>query len=469
MPVTPEARELHLAVALDGAGWHPAAWREPTARPDKLFDASYWAGLAREAEAGTLDFVTIEDSLAIQSADRLSGPDNRTDQVRGRLDAVLIAARVAPLTTHIGLVPTAVATHTEPFHLSTSLATLDYASEGRAGWRARVSPAPDEARQFGRREFPPVSAESFADPAVAAHLRAVFDEGADAVEVVRRLWDSWEDDAVIRDVPTGRFVDRGKLHYVDFEGQWFSVRGPSITPRPPQGQPVVVSLAHGPVPYLFAARAADIVFITPFSAGDAVARTDQVRAAEVAAGRAAGPVAAGPVTAAQVAASPVTAGPVAAGPVTAGPVAVGPVTVSPVVVAGSSERVPGATDGDHWSRPLSVYADLVVFLDDEPGAAAARRARLDALDGAEFSTDCAVFAGTPAELADLLLDWRAAAGLAGFRLRPGALPDDLERITRSLVPELRRRGAFRDRYAERTLRERLGLPRPASRYAAQSA
>ena len=157
--------------------------------------------------------------------------------MRGRLDAVLIAARIAPLTTHIGLVPTAVTTHTEPFHLSTSLATLDYVSEGRAGWRPRVSTSPDEARHFGRREFPPLTQENVTDPAVAAHLSDLFDEAANAVEVVRRLWDSWEDDAVIRDVPAGRFVDRGKLHYIDFDGRWFAVRGPSITPRPPQGQP----------------------------------------------------------------------------------------------------------------------------------------------------------------------------------------------------------------------------------------
>jgi alkanesulfonate monooxygenase SsuD/methylene tetrahydromethanopterin reductase-like flavin-dependent oxidoreductase (luciferase family) len=426
MPVTPdapEASELHLAVALDGAGWHPAAWREPAARPDELLDASYWTDLAREAETGALDFLTIEDSLGIQSANRFAGPDSRTDQVRGRLDAVLIAARIAPLTSHIGIVPTAVTTHTEPFHLSTALATLDYVSEGRAGWRARVSSSANEARHFGRRELPALTQESLRDPVIAAQVSDIFDEGADAVEAVRRLWDSWEDDAVIRDVSTGRFVDRDKLHYIDFEGQWFSVRGPSITPRPPQGQPVVVSLAHGPVPYLFAARASDIVFITPFSPQDAVLRTEQVRAAEVLAGR-----------------SPHAEGHRGAGP-----------------------------PGQAQSRRLAVYADLVVFLDDEPGTAAARKARLDALDGAEFATDCAIFTGTASELADLLLDWRSAAGLDGFRLRPGAIPDDLNAITRSLVPELRRRGAFRVGYAERTLRERLSLPRPASRYSVPSA
>ena len=100
----------------------------------------------------------------------------------------------------------------------------------------------------------------------------LFDEAADFVEVTRRLWDSWEDDAEIRDVATGRFIDREKLHYIDFEGRWFSVKGPSITPRPPQGQPLVTVLAHVPVAFRLAARSADVVFITPTDAGSHGAR-----------------------------------------------------------------------------------------------------------------------------------------------------------------------------------------------------
>src|ERR1044071_2625849 len=238
---------LHLAVALDGAGWHPAAWREPDARPQDLFTARYWIDLVAEAEAGKLDFVTIEDSLGLQTDDPA--------QVQGRLDAVLIASRVAPVTRHIGLVPTATVTHTEPFHISKAIATLDYVSRGRAGWRAQVSGRPEEAEHFGPRTVPPL------DHAV---IRELFDEAADYVEVVRRLWDSWEDDAEIRDAATGRFIDREQLHYIDFEGPHFSVRGPSITPRPPQGQPIVSALAHRPVPYQLVGRSADLGFVTPF-------------------------------------------------------------------------------------------------------------------------------------------------------------------------------------------------------------
>ncbi|MDT7771482.1 MAG: hypothetical protein QOC67_406, partial [Pseudonocardiales bacterium] len=153
-PTSVPPSPLHLAVALDGAGWHPAAWREPEARPKELLTAGYWADLVTEAERGLLDFVTIEDSAGLQSATRWE-PDRRTDQVRGRLDAVLVAARVAPLTRHIGLIPNVVVTHTEPFHASKAIATLDYVSTGRAGVQVRVSARPDEAALFGRRTFPP--------------------------------------------------------------------------------------------------------------------------------------------------------------------------------------------------------------------------------------------------------------------------------------------------------------------------
>lgn len=257
------APSLHLAVALDGTGWHPASWREVDARPHDLLTARYWADLVTEAERGLLDFVTIEDALALQSRDGIR-PDDRTDRVRGRLDAVLIASRVAPLTRHIGFLPTAVVTHTEPFHLSKAISTLDYVSSGRAGLRVRVAAGPATARHFGRRDVPSVD--------------ELFAEAVDYVEVVRRLWDSWEDDAVIRDVATGRYVDRNRLHYVDFEGAYFSVRGPSITPRPPQGQPIVAALSHGRQADGLVATSTDVGFVTPRDTAHAITRVGDIAA-----------------------------------------------------------------------------------------------------------------------------------------------------------------------------------------------
>src|SRR3954469_10129355 len=378
---------LHPAVALDGAGWHPAAWREPDARPAELFTAGYWVDLVQEAQRGLLDLVTFEDDLALQSGDRYAD-DGRTDRVRGRLAAVQVAARVAPLTRGIGLVPTAVVTHTEPFHLSKAIATLDYVSTGRAGLRVKVAGSPHVAAHFGRRE--PGSMED------------LFDEAGDWVEVVRRLWDSWEDDAEIRDVATGRFVDREKLHYIDFAGRFFSVKGPSITPRPPQGQPVVAALAHQAIPYELVARSPDLGLVTPPDAAAAARIVGEIRTAQAAAGR-------------------------------------------------SEETV-------------HVFGDVVVFLGDDAATARARRARLDETAGEEYRSDALVFDGTPAELADLLTSW-AEAGLTGFRLRPATLPHDLSQITRGLVPELQRRGLFRTAYEATTLRGLLGLPRPANRFA----
>ncbi|MEJ2866846.1 LLM class flavin-dependent oxidoreductase [Actinomycetospora sp. OC33-EN08] len=390
---------LHVAVALDGAGWHPAAWREPGARPDELFSARYWADLVRTAERGLLDLVTIEDSLGLQSGDHLATPTRRTDRVQGRLDAELIAAFVAPLTDRIGLVPTVTTTHTEPFHVASALATLDHDSRGRAGWRVQTSVRPDEAAHFGRRTIAGLRRDELDTPAAKALVAELFGEAADAIEVVRRLWDSWEDDAEIRDATSGRFLDRDKLHHVDFVGEQFSVRGPSIVPRPPQGQPLVVSLGHGDEPYRLAARGGDVVFVTPHDAHEACRIVGRFREIERETAR---------------------------------------------------------------EEPLRILADLVVVLADTDDEARERLDRLDAIDA--LTSDATILATTPSALADLLVAWQEA-GLDGYRLRPAVLPTDLDRIVDGLVPELQRRGAFRTVYAEPTLRERFGLPRPVSRYA----
>ncbi|WP_068273391.1 LLM class flavin-dependent oxidoreductase [Aldersonia kunmingensis] len=392
---------IHVAVALDAAGWHPAAWREESGRPSELFSARYWAELVAEAERGLLDFVTIEDTFGIRPA-KLGSPTERTDRVSGRPDAVLVAARVAPTTTHIGLIPTAVVTHTEPFHLAKAIATLDYTSRGRAGVRLQVSARPHEAALFGRRSFPDVAVTDPNDASAAPLVDELFSEAADYAEVLRRLWDSWEDDAEIRDVATGRFVDRDKLHYIDFEGSKFSVRGPSITPRPPQGQPLISALGHQRVPYEFIGSSTDLGFITPRDTADAEAIVETIDASRRAANR-------------------------------------------------------DAETGH-------IFVDLVVFLGDTAAEAAARKARLDERGGAEYTSDAEIFVGTAKGLADRIAELTAVQGVTGVRLRPAALPDDLTAITRFLAPELQRRNLFRTAYGEATLRERLGLSRPRNRY-----
>lgn len=391
MPNETIDRHVHLAVSLDGAGYHPAAWRDASSRPAELFSPGYWVDQARLAERGLLDFVSFDDEFGMQSGRRRE-VDAHTDQVRGRLDAVLVASRVAPATEKIGLLPVATVTYPEPFHIASAVSTLDWISKGRGGWQPRVSGRPSDADLVGVRPAP--------DPEHA--LRDLFDEAIDAVDVVRRLWDSWEDDAIIKDVATGRFVDRDKLHYIDFEGRFFNVKGPSIVPRPPQGQPVVAVLAHQPIPFEFAARSADIVFVTPAGTDDVPRWIADIRGAEAAVGR--------------------------------------------------------------TEPPLRLFTDIVVYLAPTRDEAVARKAALDDLAGFEHRSDALSFTGTVAELADLIGAWHDL-GVAGFRLRPAATGRDLPAIVDDLVPVLQRREIFRRVYHPETLRERLGLARPVSRYA----
>ncbi|RCV48305.1 LLM class flavin-dependent oxidoreductase, partial [Marinitenerispora sediminis] len=358
--MTGSPRALHLAAAIDGAGAHPAAWRISGTAARRLLTADHHVRLALEAERGRLDFVTLDDGLAPL--------DGAAGAPRGRLDAVLTLARVAPLTSGIGLVPTVTTTHTEPFHVSKAVATLDFVSAGRAGWRFTVSDTAAEARSIGRR-------------AVAAP-EELWAEAAAVADVVARLWDSWEDDAEIRDTATGRFIDREKLHYVDFAGPGWSVKGPSITPRPPQGHPLVVARADSEPALRAAARHADVVIAAAAGPGAARAARTRIRAAVEEAGRAADDVA--------------------------------------------------------------VLVDVAILLDADPDAARERHTRLDTAAGP--GAPRLDFVGTPADLAGRFAEWAAADAADGFLVRPAVLPGDLTAFVDQVVPRLRDRGLFRSEY-----------------------
>ena len=250
---------MHLAVALD---WADHGQGEAST---SLLDPRYWTGLVDLARQATLDFVVVEDSLAPPAADGSEA---------ARLDAVLTLCRVAPQVADVGLIPAVTTTHTEPFHVSKAIATLDWISKGRAGWQAEVSTTEQEAGHIGRRPAP-----------AGAEL---WQEAEEAVDVVRRLWDSWEDDAEIRDAATGRFLDRDKVHRIDFQGRFFSVKGPAIVPRSPQGQPLVVLRVSGGDELALAARHADVVRLAAASPSQAAETAGLLREQARLAGRAPG-------------------------------------------------------------------------------------------------------------------------------------------------------------------------------------
>ena len=190
----------------------------------------------------------------------------------------------------------------------------------------------DVADHFGRRPLPRLSAAAIAIRRCSSQINEYFAEAADYVEVLRRLWDSWEDDAEIRDVATGRFIDRDKLHYIDFDGRWFSVKGPSITPRPPQGQPSSPRWATAAPPTSSSPQA---------PMWDSLPRTTPPQAADIA------------------------------------------------VEIGALQRAVGRSED-----AVHIFGDLVVFLDDDATAAQARRHRLDDLAGTEYHSDAEIFVGT---------------------------------------------------------------------------
>lgn len=341
--------DFHLTIGLRDTGWHPGSWfRIPAAQ--EVFTPQYWGSLAQTAEASGADLVTFDDSLGLQR--------------QGQLDASLVAAWVGARTSRIGLVPTLTTTHTEPFHLSKNIATLDYISSGRAGWLAEVSATAEESALFGRGRDD-LDAES------------LYAEASDVVDVVRRLWDSWEDEAEIRDSATGRFVDREKLHYIDYEGDRFTVKGPSITPRPPQGQPVVALQGSGSAQLKAAAQQADVLFLSAAGFEEATGLLEKVRTVEAEIGRS--------------------------------------------------------------GAPLLVFVDLQVLIEPTAEEAQARLTELDEAAGEKNPVGQQQVIGTSAEVAERIQQL-AQAGFSGVRLLPAEHRTDLARIAEELSPQLTEAG-----------------------------
>jgi alkanesulfonate monooxygenase SsuD/methylene tetrahydromethanopterin reductase-like flavin-dependent oxidoreductase (luciferase family) len=371
-----------VGVALDGAGHHPAAWRAgEVTDAGSWFDGTRLVAHARRADDGGVDLATLDDALSLDPGDAATW--------HGRVDALLACSKLGPLTSRIGLVPSVTATHTEPFNVAKNVATLDWVSSGRGAWQVTVSTDPRELDHFGRRG---------AEPA-----EALWDEAADVIEVARRLWDSWEDDAIIRDRPTGRFIDRDKLHYIDFEAPRFSVRGPSIVPRSPQGQPLVVVGADDDHAAAVAASSADVVLIDAADAEDAADRRRRIHEAVRAAGR--------------------------------------------------------------DPQQVFVLARIEVVLADDDAEAHRRSGALDQLQPWQVRTDRARHVGSAASFAALLAaEWVGAVD--GVHVLPAVLDDDLVHIVDGVLPALRARGHVPPLAAPgRLLRHRLGLERPANRYA----
>lgn len=379
-------RQGFLALELDGDGAHPAAWLAARHAPADLLSGERIRATVLAAESAGFHAATFSDGPLDGSAAGSADGSRGGADITGRLDAVQRAAFAAPLTRSIVLIPEVDTVYTEPFHVATQLASLDYVSGGRAGWLVAAGGTELEGAAVGR--------GTVEGAALAAEAGA-------SVEVSRRLWDSWEDDAVIRDVESGRYLDVDKLHYADFEtgpdfpGAGYSVKGPAIIPRPLQGQlPVVAPAGLLDESQLLEGRdtGIDAVLVTASSVDWLAKEADRFR------------------------------------------------------------QRPGG--------PVAIIAELDVALEARGQSGAERVAELDA--HTPWHSPRARYTGSAEGLVDVLTELLSVAD--GVRLHPAVLDVDLDELARLVLPALRRRGVLAPIEADATFRDLLGLARPVNRF-----
>jgi N-acetyl-S-(2-succino)cysteine monooxygenase len=434
------ARPLHFNAFIWPNGYHESAWRVVDDDVRGVLGLPYYAGIGRIAERGLMDSIFLADNIAIAEY-------RATHLPQTQFDPISVLSALAAVTSRIGLIGTGSTTYSKPWELARRFATLDHLSGGRAGWNIVTTVTPLAAAAFGEPAHP-----DHADRYARAH---------EFVEVVTRAWDSWEDDAVIGDRERGVWADRGKLHAPRFHGQYYDAEGVLPFPRSPQGWPVLVQAGQSAAGIGLAARYAELVFSGPPSLESAVAFRASLHAQVTAAGR----------DPAQVLVLPALM------------VTLGGTEAEAQARARRLEEL--ASPEFRWQNALyTAGLDPDAFDPDAPLPAklwegqpapssraeqlyAAARARPDAslreitqqtTGGAGQSH----FIGTPEQLADHVIAWQDAGAVDGFTIMGSTLPYELTAFVDHVVPILQRRGRFRTEYTGPTLRDHLGLPRPAA-------
>ncbi|MFI2757937.1 LLM class flavin-dependent oxidoreductase [Streptomyces echinatus] len=438
-------RQLHLNAFLMNTGHHEASWRLPESDPYAHVDLAHYVGLARTAERGTFD------SLFLADGPQLWG--SLAQRPAGALEPLTLLTALATATEHIGLIATASTSYNSPYNLARRFASLDIISAGRAGWNIVTTAGAEAARNFGL-DAEPAHAERYA-------------RAAEFLDVALKLWDSWEDDAIVADKAAGVWGDDGKVHPPRHRGTYFGVAGALNVPRTPQGYPLLVQAGSSEDGKAFAARYAEAVFTAQQTLADAQAFYADLKARTRAAGRDPGHL---------------------------------KVLPGIVPVLGSTEAEARAAEQlleDHIVHEHGVDR-LENLLRLEPGTLELDAPLPDglppesAIEGAKSRYTLIVelarrerltvrqligrlgggrghltFAGTPEQVADEIETWFTQGAADGFNIMPAVLPSGLDAFVEHVVPLLRARGLLRTGYGpRRTLRERYGLPRPVNQYLA---
>ena len=443
MPSTP-SRQLNLNLFIYPAGHHEAGWRYRDSSPERILDISYYQELARRAEAAKMDAVFFADGPSLA--------DNIRYASRFRLEPFTWMSAIAAVTTHLGVIGTASTTYSEPYNLARLFASLDHLSKGRAGWNIVTTGAPNTAQNFGLDEHP-VHAERY-------------DRAREFVDVVTKLWDSWEDDALVADATSGLFAETDKIHPIEHVGRHFRVGGPLNTPRTPQGRPVYVQAGSSEDGRSFAARYAEAIFTAHQTLGNAQEFYTDIKQQAAALGRDPGGVKVLP-------------------------------GISPFI--GSTQQE--AQDlHDEFSELMQVEYSLqqlkrmtgvdlsaydlsdkfpreLIDTSGERGISSRFQVVLDIIDREDptlrqlVNTMTArghrVVVGTPEYVADEMQTWFESGAADGFNVMPPWLTGGFEVFADEVLPILRQRGLFRTDYTGTTLREHYGLARPDSQYAGE--
>src|ERR1700716_3846403 len=240
------ARKMRLGLSIRGHGYHPAAWRHPDVPADGTLQVEHYVHSAQIAERGKLDMIFFADGAGIRQGDNPLGSLSRTPRDMVELEPTMLLPAVAMATSHIGLVTTASTTYNEPYNLARRFATLDLISKGRAGWNVVGSWSEHEAQNFGL--------ETTLD------YDTRYARSAEFVEVVKGLWDGWDDGALLLDKAGGRYFDEAKMHVLNHHGRFFKVRGPLNVACTPQGHPVIVQAGASEQGRELGAATAEVIY-----------------------------------------------------------------------------------------------------------------------------------------------------------------------------------------------------------------
>jgi FMN-dependent oxidoreductase (nitrilotriacetate monooxygenase family) len=439
-------RQLHLNLFIHSRGHHEASWRHPAASPLALTDIRYYQDLARRAETARFDSIFLADQLALG--------EDVAQAARSWLEPITTLAALAVSTSRIGLIATASTTYTEPFNLARQFASLDHISNGRIGWNIVTSWLAAAAGNYG-------------DAGQVSHADR-YARGEEFMAVVKALWDSWAEDAVIDDRTGGRYAKADRIRPISHMGVHYQVAGPLNLPRCPQGRPVLVQAGSSDTGRRFAARHAEAVFTAHMEKATAQAFYADLKALVAADGREPDHVLILPGLSPMIGSTAAEAQRLARELNELSDPEVG------------RKRLSGRFGGHDFSHlPL----DRPLTPEDFPAPSSVEAARsrtevilnlvrreqptlrqlLASLAGARGHF---TMAGTPDEVANLIEDWFTDGAADGFNIMPPVLPHMLDVFSAEVVPLLQRRGLFRTEYAGTTLREHYGLARPESAFEA---